>query len=320
MGLLQSAISTYVRTRENANNSKHLRLHAFLSAWTGRLFCGSCMLLLILLLPCYDELTHCNRAQLAGVYSLVSSHETTSAYYRPYHSALAILSVTGLVLLLATRLLPGIFAIAAVEETQSSLPLADVPKPHPSRMGQRQGSVGHLRYSRLQQRLVLAVLPGLICLRIEFARQIISNAQCAGPTYAMLLPFLIVAHDKLHRRNALARPATYARPTNPIVDMLYRTTQGSWSLILPAACLTYWSLTLVNATTVRSTYICAGSLRFHVLIPALQLVGTLLDFVIIILTASVILKDQRSHNFDSKITTRTIATVMLVIALPQPKM
>lgn len=241
------------------------------------------------------------------------SHDTTSVYDRPYHTAATVLSITGTVLLILTRYTPVVFSTTPTKHEATALPLNDAPKPHSSRTRQSTDGTRRTNLGYFIQILWPVLLSGFICMRIELLRQVVNNAQCAGPNYSILVPLVVFMFETLgkprHNRKNIS-PDTRKSFGSP----LYRITQGPWGFIVPAACLTYWSFTSLKATAVRSTYICAGTLSFRSLIPVLQILGTCLDVSLYILTKTVAFKGQERTELDIIKATRSLAVVMLVCA------
>lgn len=251
-----------------------------------------------------------------AIFSLISSHESTFAYDRPYHSAFAILFTTGILSWLIARYALVISTPPSLENgVYSRLPLDDVANPHLSRIRHRRVSVAHLRSGKIKLGLLQFLVASLICLRVELTRQILNNVQCARSSYTMLLPFLLIMFSKWQDTSSIAETDASTTtgdiqhpPSNFLLSFIY----GQWSFMLAAASLTYWSFSEFKAGHVRSTYICAEALTFHSLIPILQMSATLLDFTIVILFKLTAFKGHASQDVNIKSAMRNTAVTMLV--------
>jgi len=219
-------------------------------------------------------------------------------------------------LLLISRYAPALAAPPMLENgAYSTFSLDDFPKPHASRIKTRRASVVHLRSGRIKQRLLQFLVASLICLRVEFTRQILSQIQCTGPSYATLLPCLLIMFSKWRD----AKPVSEADSTtstrkvqHPALNFLLQSINGRSGLIVAAASLTYWQFWEIKAGHESSTYICAEALTFHSLIPLLQISCTFLDFTIVSMIGFIVVRGRVVQDVDTTSAMRTIAVTLLV--------
>lgn len=225
--------------------------------------------------------------------------ETTFAFDKPIHTGIATLACAGGATVAFSKW------IQRREDVRShkggdyeSVPLNDVGEPHASR--QPSPARSHVEHtgSLRKLRLYFILLVAALCLRVELLREVIRNVQCCGLSWAPLVPIAVAVWDywtvqRKRRRDEFDDEGASVYET---LEQSFVATPIS-HLAVVALCGVGGMLALASSSNPPSTFICAAIYPYRWLIPVLQRLGSLLDFLIVFCTAKLLtLQDGRGSR------------------------
>jgi hypothetical protein len=219
-----------------------------------------------------------------GTASLTSTVSTSFAFDKPVYSAIVCLTSLATVLLAIGRLLPkadasthkGQYVAVALEEAHFN----NAPRDHSPHRTDHVIQPTSLR----KLRALFVVLVLVVCIRVELARQITSNVQCARGSWEPMLPLALAAWDYATLRRRRRHEVEVDEQTSTVYEIWEcRIMNNPYRYLIAVALTSFGSLGAMRAMgSPQSTHICAASLPYSWSVPWAQHVGTALDLLIVL--------------------------------------
>jgi hypothetical protein len=219
-----------------------------------------------------------------GTASLTSTVSTSFAFDQPVYSAIVCLTTLATVLLAIGRLLPkadvsnqkGQYVAVALEEAHFN----NAPRDHSPHRTDHVIEPTNLR----KLRALFLVLILVVCIRVELARQIISNIQCARGSWEPIFPLALAAWDYAVLRRRRRHEVEVDEQTSTVYEIWEcRVMNNPYRYLIAVALTCLGSLGAMRAMGgPPSTHICAASLPYSWSVPWAQHVGTGLDILIVL--------------------------------------
>lgn len=221
---------------------------------------------------------------MVGTACTTSTVSTSFAFDKPVYCAIVCLTTLATVLLALGRLLPkgdasshkGQYVAVALEEAHYN----NAPRDHSPHRTDHVVQPTDLR--RLRALFLVLVL--VVCVRVELARRIISNVQCARGTWEPMLPLALAVWDYAILRRRRKHDVEVDEQTSTLYEIWECRIMNSPYRYLVAVALTcFGSMGAIRALgSPASTHICAASLPYSWSVPWAQHVGTGLDILIVL--------------------------------------
>ena len=249
---------------------------------------------------------------IAGSCFLLTSYKTEFAFNIPYHFFAFTLALTGAGVVLTSTTRPSLRGSRA----DHLIPLAWSPvlesdrkrSPDPYSARRRQHDPDRFSSDGFWVTLMLLVVG--VCVRVEFARWVITHSQCARLNLTVcgdlemswklldwelnspqpFVPVALASYD-LFARPVEARHSS--RNPHNIGFYLSRAIHSQWRYMIPMSVMTAGAALFYSSLPrPRSTFICAQASPYPISIPILQVAGSALDIVILILTCKIIYRGR----------------------------
>jgi hypothetical protein len=221
---------------------------------------------------------------VVGTATLTSTVSTSFAFDKPIYSAIVCLTTLATVLLALGRLLPkgdasthkGQYVAVALEEAQFN----SAPRDHSPHRTDHIVQPTNLR--RLRALFLVLVL--VVCIRVELARQIISNVQCARGTWEPMVPLALAVWDYVALRRRRKHEVEVDEQTSTLYEIWEcRIMNNPYRYMAAVAVTCLCSLGTMRAIgSPPSTHICAASHPYSWSVPLAQHVSTGLDVLIVL--------------------------------------
>lgn len=220
---------------------------------------------------------------VVGTASLTSTTPSTFAFDKPIYAAIVCLTTLAAVLLALGRLLPK-GDTSSHQGQYSAVPLEEAHANHGRREHSPHLPDAYVHPTSLRKlRALFLVLVVAICLRVELARQVFTNVQCAHGTWEPVVPLAFAVWDWLCIRRRRKHEIDLDEQTATLYDVWECRIMNSpyrYLVAVGIACL--GSLGAIRAIgSPHSTHICAASLPYSKVVPLSQYAGTALDCVIL---------------------------------------
>ncbi|KAM3419781.1 hypothetical protein BST61_g3114 [Cercospora zeina] len=253
-----------------------------------------------------------------GTVVLTRAVPTSFAFDRPVHSCTAILLGAGGAVVALSRGLPQDQEQRRRKDGRQYdqlLPLNAVGQPHASREpSPHREDVTHASSQR-KLRTPFLILVALICLRVDFLRRVVDNAQCATKTWTTWVPLAFGAWQYWSSRSL---PRWRTTDANEGLDgSPTLRTLASFTLVPVLATLAIalgGALVMNAASGPASTYICAASLPYRVTVPWLQRSSSALDIAILYCIDQLISSPGAKHALSAANRFAIVGLALLVCA------
>ncbi|KAJ4291674.1 hypothetical protein N0V90_009569 [Kalmusia sp. IMI 367209] len=266
----------------NLRNVYSFGMNYFISSWIssmGPLQHASAMDRKALLVPC---------GLVLGSSYLATSIPTTFALDRPLHTVAVVLLLSGLAIVAYETRAAKTRRPNSATDRYVAIPLADG-NGRPSSEEVWSSEERPLRRDGLGQHalaVLLAVLLGLLGARIAIFHAVIRHVECSGPTLTAFLPLVLALFHAFRPPKDRPLPAWSADspPTTYLDRFVHFFLHGPTRYILPSFLLAISSfITTLRTSVLRSTYICPISTSAASLVPKLQLLGFLIDCIVVLI-------------------------------------
>lgn len=262
-----------------------------------------------------------NSGLIIGSSYIAGQYNASLAFERPVHSAIAFLSLAGLVVLLADR-----YRLFNLQVSSAGSPVKSyLPAPFSDRA--KRFSPAHSRrsseetntapFSKWRTRIIIGLLAVLITLRVLAARAWLQKVHCAAFNVEVFLPFLLALYDLWATRAPIQLPRDLGSLVNDnrsISCKLWRWCQDSrYTYAISTAYFGFSASFVLSAGSMpQSTYLCAEKSKGAFKALVLQSSGLAIDALAFVCVSELIGLDPQSRSRDAK--PRAIGWAMLLSA------
>nr|POE80203.1 hypothetical protein CFP56_78696 [Quercus suber] len=258
---------------------------------------------------------------VAGVVQLTQITPTTFAFDKLVHTAICLFAVLAITIALASKVLlrfDSSLRRTHEREDDAAIPLNPSRDPN-SPIESPSDPLQTVQYSTRSPTLKSSflILVAAIPCRVILWRQILVDWQCAKSEWSPLLPLVYSVLDIRKRSRDTQAVVDEDDPNSSIYDAItHKITRSQYRYILATSLLGLGSMTAMSFTGgLQSTYICPTTSYHRWLVPAEQLIGFLLDIVVVLCVEQLLYPTD--HNRTRSLPSRflSVAWALLVNTL-----